>query len=162
MLKIDPVNLICTVVNLLVLFVALRVFLFKPVQKIIADRQAEADRQLAEAAAKQTEAETLRDRYCESLAQAEEEKRQMLKSAREDADAQYQRIVGEAKDKARQIEEKAVADAHAQKDQILKNTQQEIGDMVVDAVHKIAATQKNAETDKSLYEEFLIKAGEKQ
>lgn len=162
MLKIDPINLICTVVNLLVLFVALRIFLFKPVQKIIAARQSEADSQFAEAAAKQSEAAALRDQYNDSLARAEEEKKQILKTARDDADKQYQQIIDEAKDRARQIEERAVAEAHAQKEQILKNTQQEIGDMVVDAVHKIAATQKNAETDKSLYDEFLIKAGEKQ
>ena len=44
MLRVDW-NLLFTIINLLVLFVAMRVFLFKPVQKIIAERQEEADRQ---------------------------------------------------------------------------------------------------------------------
>ena len=52
MLSVDPTNLILTVVNLLVLLVALKIFLFKPVQKIIAARQAEADKQFGEAAAR--------------------------------------------------------------------------------------------------------------
>jgi len=160
MLNIDPVNLICTVVNLLILFVALKVFLFKPVQKIIAARQEEADRQLAKAQEKQTEADELKEKYQTVLADAETEKKQILKDARNDADAQYQKIIADAKDRARQIEEKASADAENQKAQILKNTEQEIADMVVSAAQKIVGTQNGAQIDKSLYDEFLVKAGE--
>lgn len=162
MLNIDPVNLICTVINLLILFVALKVFLFKPVQKIIAQRQEETDRQLAEAQAKQTEADELKEKYTAVLADAENEKKQILKDARNDADAQYQKIIADAKDRARQIEEKASADAENQKAQILKNTEQEIADMVVCAASKIVGTQSGAQIDKSLYDEFLVKAGEEQ
>ena len=42
MLKVD-INLVFTIINLLVLFVAMRIFFFKPIKKIIDDRQAEAD-----------------------------------------------------------------------------------------------------------------------
>ena len=55
MLRLDW-NLLFTVINLLLLFVLMKIFLFKPVQKIIAARQAEADKQFDEAAAKQAEA----------------------------------------------------------------------------------------------------------
>ena len=51
MLRLDW-NLLFTVINLLLLFVLMKIFLFKPVQKIIAARQAEADKQFDEAAAK--------------------------------------------------------------------------------------------------------------
>ena len=59
MLRLDW-NLLFTVINLLLLFVLMKIFLFKPVQKIIAARQAEADKQFDEAAAKQAEADGLR------------------------------------------------------------------------------------------------------
>ena len=48
MLRVDW-NLLLTIINLLLLFVLMRIFLFKPVQKIIAARQEEADRQINEA-----------------------------------------------------------------------------------------------------------------
>ena len=54
MLRLDW-NLLFTVINLLLLFVLMKIFLFKPVQKIIAARQAEADKQFDEAAAKQAD-----------------------------------------------------------------------------------------------------------
>ena len=162
MLKIDPFNLICTIANLLILFAALRIFLFKPVQKIIAERQALADAQLNEAAAKQKEAESLKEQYSTSMAKAEEEKKQILSNARKDADEQYQKIVEDAKAQAKQIEERAVADAENQKNRILKNTEKEIADMVVAAAGKIVGTQSGAKIDRSLYDEFLVKAGEEQ
>ena len=43
MLKVTPENLIITVINLLILTVALRVILFKPVLAIIEKRQEEVD-----------------------------------------------------------------------------------------------------------------------
>ena len=95
MLSVDPTNLILTVVNLLVLLVALKIFLFKPVQKIIAARQAEADKQFGEAAARQAEADGMKAQYADSLAGIEDEKKKTLQAARKDADAQYQKIVAE-------------------------------------------------------------------
>ena len=162
MLSVDPFNLICTVVNLLILFVALRIFLFKPVQKIIAERQAQADAQLKDAADKQKEAQSLKEKYSSSLAQAEEEKKQLLNTARKEADEQYQKIVDEAKAQAKQIEERATVDAENRKNRILKNTEKEIADMVVAAAEKMVGSQSGVKIDRSLYDEFLGKAGEEQ
>ena len=78
MLKVD-INLVFTIINLLVLFVAMRIFFFKPIKKIIDDRQAEADRQFEEARNKQTQAEELKTQYEASLASAEDEKKQIQK-----------------------------------------------------------------------------------
>ena len=83
MLKVD-INLVFTIINLLVLFVAMRIFFFKPIKKIIDDRQAEADRQFEEAKNKQTQAEELKTQYEASLASAENEKKQILAKARKE------------------------------------------------------------------------------
>ena len=154
MLSVDPTNLILTVVNLLVLLVALKIFLFKPVQKIIEARQ------FGEAAARQAEADGLKAQYTDSLAGIEDEKKKTLQAARKDADAQYQKIVADAENKARQIKEDATAEAQHQKAQIIKGAEKEIADMVVDAATKVVGKQSGAEIDRSLYNEFLDKAGE--
>ena len=75
MIRIDAANLIFTVINLLVLAVAMRIFLFKPVQNIIAKRQEEADKQLLEAAQKQEAAAALEQKYSDTLNNIEEEKK---------------------------------------------------------------------------------------
>ena len=59
MLRVDW-NLLLTIINLLLLFVLMRIFLFKPVQKIIAARQEEADRQFKDAGESKQAAEEAR------------------------------------------------------------------------------------------------------
>ena len=78
MLQLDVWNVLFTVINLLILFVLMRIFLYKPVQKIIAARQAEADKQFDEAAAKQSEAEELKTKYEAVLSDAENEKKKVV------------------------------------------------------------------------------------
>lgn len=160
MLKIDAANIIFTVINLLILFVAMRFVFFKPIKKVIEERQKEADKQLDDAAAKQEEAEGLKAQYNESLLGIEEERKQTIANARKDADAEYQRIINNAQNEARQIRDTAENDAKKEKDKIIKNAEKEIADMVVDAATKVVGTQSGAKIDSSLYNEFLGKAGD--
>lgn len=159
MLRLDW-NILFTVINLIVLVVALRIFLFKPVQRIIAQRQEEADRQFAEAAAKKAEAEAMKAQYTESLENAEKEKIQTIQEARKTADKEYQRIVGDAEIAAKQLKEDAKAQAETQKAQIIKSAEKEIADMVVDAAAKVVGSKSGADVDSALYNEFLNKAGD--
>lgn len=103
MLQLDVWNVLFTVINLLILFVLMRIFLYKPVQKIIAARQAEADKQFDEAAAKQSEAEETKTKYEAVLSDAENEKKKVVAEARKTADEEYQRIVTDAHKTASQI-----------------------------------------------------------
>ncbi len=159
MLRIDY-NLIFTVINLLVLFIGLRLVLFKPVKKILDERQAEADREYDEAKEKQAEADALKEQYDSSIAEIEENRKQVMSEARSKADDEYQRIVGHAEDQAREITDRAVIEAENQKKKILKSAEEEIADMVVAAAGKVAGTAGGADFDRSLYDEFLAKKSE--
>ena len=160
MLEIDAANIIITVINLLVLFVAMKLVFFKPLAKIIGQRQEEADKQLADAKAKQEEADALKSQYNESLVGIEEERKQTMQEARKNADAEYQRIVGSAQEEAKQIKITAEQEAEKEKTKIMKSAEKDIADMVVDAATKVVGTQSGANIDSSLYNEFLGKAGD--
>jgi F-type H+-transporting ATPase subunit b len=160
MLEISPESIILTVVNLLILLVALKLVLFKPVQKIIAARQEEADKQFNEATKKQEEAEEMKSQYEDSLAEVHKEKKNILDAAREDADEQYQKIVNDARSEAKHIKKKAAVEAEAQKEQILKGAEKEIADIIVNAASKVVGEQSGFKSDAALFDEFLNKAGE--
>ena len=96
-------NLLWTVVNVLILFLLLRKFLYKPVMNVIAQRQKQIDDAIAaaetskqDAAAALTSAEDkLRNVDAEAAArreayeqQAEKEKQQLMADAQKQADAQ--------------------------------------------------------------------------
>lgn len=156
MLRID-FNLVFTIINLLVLFGALYFVLFKPVRRILDERQSEADREYDEAKSLQAEAVSLKGEYEKSLESIDEERAQTLAEARKKADDEYQRIVSNAKDQAKEITDRAVAEGENQKKKILKSAESEIADMVVDAAGKVAASANGADFDRSLYDEFLAK-----
>lgn len=160
MLRLDW-NLLFTVINLLLLFVLMKIFLFKPVQKILDERQTEADRQFDEAKARQDAADGMKAQYEQSMADIEKQREDTLREVRRNADAEYHRIVEDAQDKAKQIKDDAVAEAENKKTQILKKAEKEIADMVVDAAVKVVEEKEGAAVDSSLYNEFLNKAGDK-
>ena len=156
MLRID-FNLIFTVINILVLFGGLWFVLFKPVRKILDERQAEADREYDEAKQKQAEADAAKKTYDESIAGIDDERKEILSETRKKADAEYQRIVETASEQAKDITDRAAVEAENQKKKILKSAEEEIADMVVTAAGKVAGTASGADFDRSLYDEFLSK-----
>ena len=161
MLKIDAANILFTVINLLILFVAMKFILFKPVQKIIDARQAEADKQFDEAAQKKKDAEEMQVQYQASLDSISEERKQTIREAKKEADVQYQKIVGDAEETARKIKQDAVTEAETQKAQILRSAERDIANIVADAATKVVGSKSGAEIDASLFDEFLDKAGDK-
>ena len=156
MLRID-INLIFTVINILVLFGGLWFVLFKPVRKILDERQAEADREYDNAKQKQEEADELKEKYDASLAELEENRADAMTEARRKADGEYQRIIGHAEAQAKDITDRATLEAENQKKKILKSAEEEIADMVVEAAGKVAGTAGGADFDRALYDEFLSK-----
>ncbi len=156
MLRID-FNLIFTVINILVLFGGLWLVLFKPVRKILDERQAEADREYDDAKQKQAEADAAKEQYDASLAEIDQTRKDTLDEARKKADEEYQRIIGHAQAQAKDITDRATTEAENQKKKILKSANEQIADMVVEAAGKVAGSAEGADFDRSLYDEFLSK-----
>ena len=156
MLRID-FNLIFTVINILILFGGLWFVLFKPVRKILDERQAEADREYEEAKAKQAEADESKEKYDASLVELEQIKAQTMTEARRKAEDEYQRIIDHAEVQAKDITDRAAIEAENQKKKIIKSAEEEIADMVVEAAGKVAGSAGGADFDRSLYDEFLSK-----
>ena len=160
MLHITPEGILFTVVNLLILVVALRIVLFKPVQKIITKRQEEVDNEINEATKTKEEAIALKEKYEASMDKIDIERRKTMKKAKKNADAEYNKIIERANEEAHEIRKRARATGESQRAQILKDTEKEIAQMALEAASKAVAKEAGEETDTALYEQFLKKAGE--
>lgn len=158
MLKLN-LDLLWTVVNVLVLFVLLRKFLYQPVMNIIAQRQKQVDDALADAQRTQGEAATalsaaqdqLRNVDAEAAArraacerQAETEKQQLLAEARREADA----IVAEGK-----------AAAEAERARKLREADTQTAALARSMCEKLLARNLTRQDDAALLEDLLQKAG---
>ena len=160
MLNISPVNLICIVLNLLILVMLMKKFLYQPVLSVIAKRQELIDGQLARAEETKQEAQQLKEQYTACLSGAKEEKEQALKEAKAQARDEYDRIVASADEKAAQILKKAKETGEAEKSRAMEEAGADIAKLVASAAAKLVSESQSEEKNQVMYDEFLKKAGE--
>ena len=160
MLKLD-MNLVWTVINVIILFLLIKKFLFKPVNNILEKRQQEAEDVLSEATAKQKEADDLKKQYDDSLKQLELDKEKSLEEAHNKASQEYDRIVSEADKKAGVKLEDAKAAAEKDQSQMIADAKDEIAGMVIEASDKMTASKADPETDHALFEKFISETKKK-
>ncbi len=161
MLNISIMNVVYTAINLLILYVVFRLFLFKRVDAILNKRREEIDHATDEALKKEKEAEDLKESYSKKLQEADNECDEIIAKSKKDGYDEYDRIIKDAKDKAEQIiieaKHNAQIEAQREKDAYVS----ELTDLVVHAANKIAVSKHDEESDKELYNKFIFEAIEK-
>lgn len=159
MLRLD-INLVFTIINLLILYFIIAKFLFKPVKNILAQRQAEIDKQYADAKAAENQAMELKQQYELSVKRAEAEQTEALNEARSKAGEEYDRIVAGAHAEAEQIVGSAKEAARQEQEKSIRQAKEQIADLVVEAASKVVASGQGSAADRELYNKFLAKTGE--
>lgn len=154
MLRLDW-NILFNIINLLILYLLMKRFLFKPVNEILTKRQAEADGRFAEADAKEAQAKESCEKYEALLQNAESEKERIVAEARTEASKEYGHIVDDAKRAADDIVENAKTDARKEKSTMMKQADAQIREMVLSAAAKMAGEVVGSENDSRLYDKFL-------
>lgn len=158
MLKINY-NLIFTVINLLVLFVALRVVFFKPVKKILEERQALVNQSIADAEQAKAQAQEMERAWEEERSRLEAGREQLVSSARQKASEEYDRIVSGAQQEAEEIVRAAALDAQKEREELLQKARGDLSELVLSAAAGVMASARQ-EGGGALYDQFLQKAGE--
>ena len=157
MLSID-INLLFTVINVLVLFVLVKLFLFKPIHKILDERQQMIDNDLKAAEAARLEAAALVTQHQEALDNIEEARMQAMQETTQKASETYDQIVESANKQAETIIRDAEREAERQRQAVLRQTDRQLRTMIVKAAEKVSASQS---CDNSrLYDQFLEKVGD--
>ena len=93
MLRLDW-NLLFTIINLIVLYVCMKKFLYGPITAIMDKRQNMIREQLANATQTEEEARQMKNRYEAALQGAKDESGKIVDQARAEAKSEYERILG--------------------------------------------------------------------
>ena len=161
MLTISVTNIVCIIINLLIIYFLTKKFLFGRVDAILAQRREEVESATKQAeAAKQEALEAKKDNE-DKIAHVDEEKEQILADIKKQGYAEYERIVGDARKKGDQIIVEAKHNAEVENERAKEVYAAQLTDMVIDAASKIAATKHSAADDKELYDKFINEAGAK-
>ncbi len=159
---LDPWTALFTLVNMIITFLVLKKFLFKPVKKMIDDRQQEIDNLYQDADHAKAEAEALRKDYQFRLSNAKTEAAGILQSATVDAQQRGEQIIREAKSEAERVRQKASADIARERRQALNDAKDDISSIAMDIAEKVVEKELNASDQQKLIEQFIQKMGETQ
>ena len=140
MLKIDPWNIIWTIVNLLFLYFVFKKFLFDRVMDVINKRDDMIKQQFASAQKEKDDAVALKEQYHEKLDSAKKEADQIIIDARARAEEEQERTLERTRDEAEHMLEKARTDIENEKEQATKAAQADIAKLAILAARKIVKT----------------------
>ena len=146
--------------NLVILFLLLKKFLYKPVTKMLADRQSELDARYKAAEEAERSAEENRKIWSEKMDRADAEAEGILREASEKAGAKSERIVSEAKEKAREIMSRAEEEARLEYLKAQDDIKVEIVDLSTALAEKMLKREIKDEDHRELIRSFIDRMGD--
>lgn len=153
-------NLVFTIINLLILYLLMKRFLFGPIIRVMDERKAMIDQQLQTAKETEEKASELRQHYEDALKSAKEESFQIVEQARREAKARVESSAREAQARAEVMLADARQDIRNERENAMREMQTEIGRLAMEAAAKILESESGADKDLALYDEFIKKAGD--
>lgn len=157
---IDVWEMIAQLANLLILTLLVKKFLFKPVQNIIAQRQAAADKVLSEAENTKTEAETMKTEYEQNMAGAKEKAAEIVDEATRAANSRSEELLAAAQEDARRMKERAETEIAQERKKALNEVKDEIGGMAMEIASKVVEREISQEDHQQLIDSFIKNVGE--
>ena len=153
-------DIIWTFVNLIVLFLILKKFLFAPVQKVINEREALINGQMAEAKAKEEEANEkllAAKRTVDEAAEEAKRKAQYILDMAEEKEKQY---IKAAKDESAKILEESRIKAQQDKEKLLADTREEMISIALMAAKRAVGSSIDSKKEQALFDDLVKKVGE--
>ena len=151
-------NILWTVVNILVLFVLLRKFLYRPVMNVIEQRQKQIDDAIADAEGKKNDAQAVLAQAQDKLQNVDTEAAQRREAYEKQAEKEKEQLLQDAQPDAIVAEGKAAAEAeHARR---LRDANAETSALARDMCEKLLARNLTQQDDARLLDDLLQKAGD--
>ncbi|MBQ5440083.1 MAG: F0F1 ATP synthase subunit B [Clostridia bacterium] len=153
-------QMLISLLNLLILFLILKKFMYKPVKKTLAERQKLIDEGFENARKAQADADSAKTEYEAKLANADSEAQDIIKTARAKAERKSEKIVSGAKSKADDILRQAQTDAELEKKKAEADIKNEITEVSSLLTEKLLGREINAADHRDFINSFIEKIGE--
>lgn len=160
-IQIDLWTILISLLNLLILFLLIKKFLYKPVKKIFAQRKEEVDKIYKEASDAKDAALADREYYEARKEAAEAEADELVRKASSEAKKAGEEIVRDAKAEAEAIKAKAERDIRQEQVKAINDAKSEIASISIDIAEKIVGREIRDE-DQKKYVDDLINGLDKQ
>lgn len=153
-------SILISLANLLIIFLILKKLLWKPVKKVMEQRQAMVDKQFSDAAEAQAKAEADKAEWAAKLADADAEAKSRIADADETARRHSERLVEDARDKAAGIIRQAESEAELERRKVAATIKEEIASVSTELAEKLLEREVNPADHAQLIESFLDEVGD--
>lgn len=160
LITLDGWTFLAQICNLMIQLVIFKKLLLNPVKKVIAERKAKADSQIADAEKLRTEAEAMKAEYEQNLQDARTEANQIVAAAQKTAAARSEELLGEARAQAAALKQKAEADIAQERKKAVNEVKDEIGGMAMEIASKVVEREIKEADHQDLIDEFIKNVGE--
>ena len=160
LITLDGWTFLAQICNLMIQLVIFKKLLLNPVKKVIAERKAKADSQIADAEKLRTEAEAMKAEYEQNLQNARTEANQIVTAAQKTAAARSEELLGEARAQAAALKQKAEADIAQERKKAVNEVKDEIGGMAMEIASKVVEREIKEADHQDLIDEFIKNVGE--
>ena len=158
MLSFDPVNFICMIINILILYFIAKKFLFGRVNDIIAKRQDELNTSYSTADKITQEAQTNRRELQMQLAEFEKERSDKMDEAIKEAEYRKNAILEKANNEADSIIKEARNEAAHIRSMAGIDHDKQVEELVFDVATRLAGHAISEEANSEMYDRFLSQA----
>ena len=150
-----PEDVIISLINIVVLFVLLRLILWKHVIRFLAARKERVQGEMDDAEKRRLEAEALHSDYDKKIGEIEERGRDLMRESQQRANEESERILKETRDKAQDIIAEAEARIAQEKEQALEDSRAEVTQLATEMAARILEREVSAEDSAHVVDEFF-------
>ncbi len=143
------------ILNFFILVALLYGLLWEPITRMLDERTASVRRDIEHATASREDAEKLKLRYEQAIANARTEASRMKQEKVRDGEAQKEKIIRNARDEAKRLAEDAKLQIDAAVLEAKGELRKEVGDISVEIAKQILGKEVNKEIHRNTIDEFL-------
>ena len=157
---LNPWTALFTLCNLVIVFLILKKFLFKPVNKMIDERQKEIDDLYADAEQSKQQAESMKAEYDQRLAEAKNTSAEIVAEATREANRRSDEIILAARLDADALRARTEADLERERKKALNDAKDDISRIALDIAEKVVEKNLDESDQDRMFEDFLQDMGD--
>lgn len=159
-MELYPADIVIHIINIVILYVLLRLLVYKPVRKFMLAREERVRQQLEDAAEKQAEADKAREEYDARLSTADAEVQRKLQAGEHRAMEAYDAVLEHAREESDRIVREGQARAAEEAQGVLSGMSDMILGAAVDMAGKVLSREISIEDNREIAEQFFDGKGE--
>ena len=159
MLEIDPWQIVIHIINVAIMFVVLRLLVYKPILKFIKKREHTFADKVDELDARETQLIQQKEQYELMMAEAHNEAAAIITKSNGMARDHAREILDNAKDHAHELVMRAKREIEVEKVQARQDMRTEIAEMGIQIAEKVLQREISLDDNRKIIDEFFERVG---